>query len=185
MLILPTHSEELKLLTCSPKNLILFHLEDIKAHSLRQSAALPDCDNVTLLHIEARRAMRSHVVVALLETVVLLDVVQVVAANDDCALHLCGDGHAFQDFAADADIASEWGLLVHIVTFLCLLWCWEPESDAARIPGLLITTLLSKQPFGAKEDCILLLKGLFVLIHGFTKLWTESFEGNADACLNK
>ena len=44
--------------------------------------------NVALFHVEARRAMDGDVLVALLETVILLDVVQVVTTDDDGSLHL-------------------------------------------------------------------------------------------------
>merc|ERR1719231_2234763 len=59
--------------------------------------------------------MSSNVVVALLETVVLLDVVKVVTADDDGALHLGGLDNALEDTAADRHIAGEGALLVDIV----------------------------------------------------------------------
>ena len=56
--------------------------------------------------------MRSQVVVPLLVTVVLGDVVQVLAADDQGTVHLGGDDGAGQDTATDGDETSERALLV-------------------------------------------------------------------------
>ena len=47
-----------------------------------------------------------------LVTVVLGDVVQVLAADDERTVHLGGDDGASQDTAADGDLANEGALLV-------------------------------------------------------------------------
>jgi hypothetical protein len=47
-----------------------------------------------------------QVAVALLETMELLDVVQVIASDDDGALHLGRNAHALQDFPSDAHIPA-------------------------------------------------------------------------------
>jgi hypothetical protein len=54
----------------------------------------------------------SEVLVALLVTVVLGDVVEVLAADDDGAVHLGRDDTASQDTAADRDETGERALLV-------------------------------------------------------------------------
>lgn len=56
--------------------------------------------------------MRSQVVVPLLVTVVLGDVVQVLAADDQGTVHLGGDDGTGQDTAADGDETGEGALLV-------------------------------------------------------------------------
>lgn len=56
--------------------------------------------------------MSSEVLVALLVTVVLGDVVEVLAADDDGTVHLGGDDTAGQDTATDGDETSEGALLV-------------------------------------------------------------------------
>jgi len=53
-----------------------------------------------------------EVLVALLVTVVLGDEVEVLAADDDGAVHLGGDDGAGEDTAADRDLAGEGALLV-------------------------------------------------------------------------
>jgi hypothetical protein len=75
--------------------------------------------------------VRGDVAVSLLETVVLLDVVQVVAANDDGALHLRGVHNALQNAAADADVASERALLVDVGALNGLLGGLEAQTDVA------------------------------------------------------
>ena len=51
----------------------------------------------------------------LLEPLVLADEVQVVAADDDRALHLHLDDRASEDTAADGHVAREGALLVDVV----------------------------------------------------------------------
>ena len=60
--------------------------------------------------------MDRHVLVALLKTVVLADVMQIVTTDHDRVLHLHLDDNACQDAATDAYIASEWALLVDVMT---------------------------------------------------------------------
>jgi len=117
--------------------------------------------------------VHSHVAVTLLESVELLDVVQVVASDDDGSLHLGGDAHALQDRSTNADIPGEWALLVHEMTFLGFLWHGVAQADAAPVPCRLLG-LLGQKSFGAQEHGILLLKRLLVLIHGACGL----FEGD-------
>ena len=58
--------------------------------------------------------MDGNVLVSLLETIVLAHVVQVVAADHNCARHLGLDDDAGEDAAADRDVAGERTLLVNI-----------------------------------------------------------------------
>ena len=67
--------------------------DDVEAHGLGEGAALADSDHVTDLDAEGGRAVHGDVLMALLESVVLLDVVQVIAADDDRAGHFVGDDH--------------------------------------------------------------------------------------------
>jgi hypothetical protein len=63
-------------------------LKDVVADGLGEGAALANGDHVTLLHTEAGGDVGGYVFVALLITVVLADVVEVVATDDEGALHL-------------------------------------------------------------------------------------------------
>ena len=51
---------------------------------------------------------------SLLVALVLLNVVEVVAANDERSLHLKALHDARQDTPSDGDIASEWTFLVNV-----------------------------------------------------------------------
>ena len=68
-----------------------FLADNIEANSLGDGAALADSDNITNADAEGGGAVGGDGLVALLKTVVLLDVVEVVAADDDGVLHLGGD----------------------------------------------------------------------------------------------
>lgn len=59
--------------------------------------------------------MDRHVAVALLETVILSDVMKVVTANDDGALHLSLHDHATKNASTDGNIAGERALFVDVV----------------------------------------------------------------------
>ncbi len=84
----------------------------IATYSLGERTALADGDPVTLLNTESGGNVSSQVLVALLVTVVLGDVVEVFAADDDGAVHLGGHNTAGQDTATDGDKTGEGALLV-------------------------------------------------------------------------
>jgi hypothetical protein len=70
----------------------------------RDAPALTSDDAITHGDLKARRHVGCKVLVPLLITIVLLDVVQVVAAKDDGALHLVGHDGAAQNTATDGDL---------------------------------------------------------------------------------
>lgn len=84
----------------------------IKTYRLAQRPALANGNLVTLLHTESRRHVSGEVLVALLVPVVLGNVVEVLAADDDGTVHLGGNDGAGQDTATDRDHTSEGALLV-------------------------------------------------------------------------
>jgi hypothetical protein len=90
-----------KLDTTGSRSLDLDHVE---TDGLRKRAALTDDHGITFLETETRRAVSSDVLVTLLETVVLLDVVQEITTDDDSALHFGGLDNSLQDTSADADL---------------------------------------------------------------------------------
>jgi len=68
--------------------------DDVEAHSLGERAALADGDDVTGLDAESGRAVSGDGLMALLESSVLLDVVKVIASDDNGPAHLGGDDNA-------------------------------------------------------------------------------------------
>lgn len=106
--------------------------------------------------------MHRQVLVSLLESVVLLHVVQVVAADHDGALHLLLDHDALQDTASDRDHAGERALLVDVVALDRILRRLEAETDLPVEAVLL--EFRRRTLLGVQEDVRLLLKrslGLF------------------------
>ena len=68
-----------------------FLAENVEADGLGDGTALADGHDVTSSETESGGAVHGHVLMTLLESVVLLDVVEVIAADDDCAGHFGGD----------------------------------------------------------------------------------------------
>ena len=87
-LLLSGGLEKSELFLSCTEDLVLLDLHNVKSNGLGKWSALATSHDVTLLDIKARRAVHSGVLVTLLETVVLLDVVQVMATNNDCSCHL-------------------------------------------------------------------------------------------------
>ena len=109
--------------------------------------------------------MHRDIVVALLESPVLLDVMQEVVADDDCALHHRGNDHALQDPAANAHVPGEGPLLVNNVALLGLLGALDAETNDTPIMRCFLG-LFAQHAHGATESSILLLEGLLHLLHG-------------------
>ena len=105
-------------------------LEGVEADSLGERPALPHNHGVALVAAEARGDVRRNVGVALLVALVLLDVVEVVHAHDDGALHLGGLHGASQDAAADGNVTGEGALLVDVGT--CVVRREKKKEEGRR-----------------------------------------------------
>mgnify|MGYP007125563720 CR=1 FL=1 len=117
--------EDAELLSTFGLRLVLDHVE---ADGLRERAALANGDDITLLNLEAWGAVGWCVFVALFESVVLLNIVEVVASDDDGALHLGGNNDTTQDASTDVYITSERALLVDVGTIDGLLGCLVAQT---------------------------------------------------------
>jgi hypothetical protein len=84
-------SEENEDLSDVTLDVLDFLADDVEANSLGKRSALADSDNITDSEAESWGAVSSDSLVTLLESVVLLDVVKVIAADDDSVLHLGGN----------------------------------------------------------------------------------------------
>ena len=60
--------------------------------------------------------MSSQVLVSLLETIVLLDVMEVITSQNDGSFHLAGGNYTLEDSSSDRDIGGEGALLVNILS---------------------------------------------------------------------
>ena len=62
---------------------------------------------------------------SLLESVVLLDIMQVISSQDDSSVHLVGENDTLEDSTSDGDIGGEWALVVNIVALDSISWSLE------------------------------------------------------------
>lgn len=99
---------------------------------------------------------------ALLVTVVLGDEVEVLATDDDGALHLGGDDLTSEDAATDGDITGEGALLVDVVALNGLLGGLEAKTDLL-VPAVVLDRLLAGN-LGVLEDTLLLLESFLNLV---------------------
>mmetsp|Transcript_17148 Transcript_17148/g.34771 ORF Transcript_17148/g.34771 Transcript_17148/m.34771 type:complete len:245 (+) Transcript_17148:189-923(+) len=149
--------EELELLAGGSENLVLLHLQHVESDGLGEGPALSDGHDISLLHVEGRRAVHGDVPVALLEPVVLGDVVEVMPSDHNGAVHLGGDDHTLDDTASDGHVGGEGALLVDVGSLLGLIGSVEPQADVLEPPEALLCLLRGN------EDGVLLLERLLVL----------------------
>jgi hypothetical protein len=133
------------------------------AHGLGERSALANGDLVTLLDTESGRNVCGEVLVAALVTGVLGDEVEVLAADDESAVHLGRDDGSGQDTAADRDLADEGALLVDVGAVNGGLGGLETQTDflvpSAALLGvledvrlLLVSALALDGKFGGHVD---------------------------------
>lgn len=106
-------------------------------NGLGKWSALSDGDDVSFLDSETRGAVGNDVLMSLLVSIVLLDVVEIVSSDNDGVSHLMRDDHGSKDFSSNADISSEWALLVDVVTLNGFLGGFEAKSDVSIVSDTL------------------------------------------------
>ena len=110
---------------------------------LAKRAALADLDDVTFLDNKGWAAVSWDLSVPLLETLVLRDPVEVIAADDNSAAHLSGDDNTPHETATDRDRASERALAVDVLALDSSGWGSNAKTDIPVITWLsLLTTVL-------------------------------------------
>jgi hypothetical protein len=124
--------------------------------------ALTNGNDLTLGDLESRRKMGGNVLVSLLISVVLWDVVQVVTANNDGAVHLGRHNGATEDAATDGDVAGEGALVVNVVAIDGATRSLEAKADVLVVAGGALDLLAKNSALG-KEDGGLLLESLLGL----------------------
>jgi len=130
----------------------------------RPAPALAGEDLIARLHAEGRRAVDRRVVVTLLKTVVLLDVVEVVLADDDGVLHLGGLDHAGDQLTPDVDRARPRALLVNIRSLDGGPRRLDAQADRLVVTRLALRRLLPQHTLLPNEDAVLLLISPLVLL---------------------
>lgn len=138
--------------------------ENVESDSLAQRPALADHNLVTLFHTEARRNVSSEVLVPLFVSVILGNVVEVLAADNESAVHLGGHNSASENAAADRDETSKWTLLVNVFSVDSSLGGLETQTDIL-IPSSAVLARPSATGLDlmVEKDVRLLLESLFAL----------------------
>jgi len=88
---IPKRSEENEDFLDVAFNVLDLLADDVEADSLGKRSALANSADITDLDTESGRAMSGDGLVSLLESVVLLDVMKVIASDDDGSAHFSGD----------------------------------------------------------------------------------------------
>jgi len=99
--------------------------DNVEANGLGDWSALSDGDDITDLESESWGAVDGHSLMTLLESVVLLDVVEVITADDNRSVHLGCKHDTLEYSATDADVTGEGALLVDVGTLGCFDWSFE------------------------------------------------------------
>lgn len=66
---------------------------------------------------------------SLLESVILLDVMEIISSEDDGSGHFGVQHDSLQDSASDGDVGGEWALLINVSSFLGGLWGLETYKN--------------------------------------------------------
>ena len=106
-------------------------VDNVEADGLGQWAALTDGNDITLVETEAWAEVGWDVLVSLFISLVLWNVVQVVAADDDATSHFVSTNDTTEDSATDADITGEWALVVDVGALDGFLRDFEAKTDVA------------------------------------------------------
>jgi hypothetical protein len=158
--------KQTELLTSGTKDLVLLDLHHVEADGLGQRAALSDGHDITFLNIEARGAVSVEDGVTLLETLVLLDQMQVATMDNDGVFHLGGDAHTLDDFTTDGNISSKWAFLVKIFTVFGFFWGLERQTNVSPVT-IDFGVLFTQDTFVSYKDCRMFLAQEFFR----TKTW--------------
>ena len=155
-------------------------INDVESHSLRQrstchsshilSPALTNRHDISLLHIEAGRAVSRDVAMSLFVTKhhlntsilpsVLLDITEIVTTDNDGALHLSGNHQTLQNSSTNGNRGSERTLLINVLSVNSSLRGLDAQTHIS-VPTLV--GLLTKEMDLAVREHFLLLEGSLVL----------------------
>eukprot|EP00353_Schmidingerella_taraikaensis_P017470 CAMPEP_0185603400 /NCGR_PEP_ID=MMETSP0436-20130131/2437_1 /TAXON_ID=626734 ORGANISM="Favella taraikaensis, Strain Fe Narragansett Bay" /NCGR_SAMPLE_ID=MMETSP0436 /ASSEMBLY_ACC=CAM_ASM_000390 /LENGTH=196 /DNA_ID=CAMNT_0028233863 /DNA_START=245 /DNA_END=835 /DNA_ORIENTATION=- len=144
--------------------------DDVEADGLGEGAALADGHDITGSDTEGGGAVDGDGVMALLESVVFLDVMKVIASDDDRPVHFSRDDNTLEDSAADGHVARERALLVDVGALNGGLRGLEAEANFF-VESNASGRLLGHHFSGGKEDAVLLLEGFLGL--KISHLWYE------------
>jgi hypothetical protein len=146
--------------------------KDVEVNGFGEGSAFSDEDDITFFDCESRGNMSWDVSVSFLVSVVFRNIVKVITADNNSALHLGGNNDSLQDFASNRNFRGEGTFFVNIVRLNSLLGSFEAESDVLVVSNT-GTGLFCEQLFAVEEDVILLLEGSF-LLSNFEGTWISA-----------
>eukprot|EP01071_Lankesteria_metandrocarpae_P004998 Lankesteria_metandrocarpae@DN37_c0_g1_i1.p1 len=100
---------------------------------------------------------------ALLKTIVLVDVVKVMSPNDNRSLHFVGHNHTLENTTTNRHGASEGALLVDVLTTLRLFWGCKAKANVFPVPQTFLMFALVLPEVRILGDTLLLLERFFML----------------------
>ena len=147
--------------------MFLLDSEDVVSDSLGDWSALSDGEDISDSDsLESWGKMGRKVVMSLLESVIFLDIMEVISSQDDGVLHLGGEDNTLTDSSSNGDVRGEWAFLINIRSFHGGSWGFETKSDLFVISVSLVS-LFGKHFFAVLENSNLLLISFFVLVVHF------------------
>ena len=98
----------------------------VVSNSLGDWSALSDGKDISNSDsLESWGKMSGKIVMSLLESVILLDVMEVISSQDDGVSHLGGKDDTFTDSSSDRNVRGEWAFLVNILSLHGACWSFE------------------------------------------------------------
>ena len=143
--------------------MLFLNSEGVVSNGLGDWSALSNGEDISDSNsLESWGKMGRKVVMSLLESVIFLDVMEIISSQDDGSSHLGGKDDTFTDSSSDGNVRGEWAFLVNVSTLHGGSWGFETESNLFVISWSLVG-LFGKDFFRVVENSNLLLIGFFVL----------------------
>jgi hypothetical protein len=107
-------------------NSLLLNSNDVESNSLGDWSALTNSDDVTGSNTrESWGAVSGEVMMSLLESVILLDVMEVISSEGNSTGHLSAKNDTFENSTSDANGGGEWALFIDVSSLDGGLWGFE------------------------------------------------------------
>lgn len=100
--------------------------EGVVSDSLGDWSALSDGEDISDSDsLESWGKMGRKVVMSLLESVIFLDIMEVISSQDDSSSHLGGKDDTFTDSSSNGNVRGEWAFLINVRSLHGGGWSFE------------------------------------------------------------
>ena len=107
-------------------NMFLFNSDDIESDCFWDWSALTNSNDISNSgSFITWGKMSWDVVMSLFESIVFLDVVQIISSDNNGSVHLCWENDTFEDSSSNGNVWGEWTLLVNISALDSCGWGFE------------------------------------------------------------